>query len=387
MAKMPGPFECDGDGFRPAQPVIEHECEGRRIAGAGRGAIGASAEQCDNLSRAEHKAARDRVRLGYSDDRASGDEAEAVRLDVHQPSGDPRMDRNVECMRIGTPVMWANPRKRSERGHVVEGGRSYATVLREDGVRLRIRWESLLAEDRAPLRTIVTDFDRTQVRFEVDDDVVFTTRDGSTMRGTIEKLNAKRARVRCSEQRWHVPYGALRHRGEPDRDRGAQRLDEVAKEARALMDAHGLKGWTLRFGAARRRLGACFEQPRIVEIARWHAARDEPRQVTDTILHEIAHAIAGVKAGHGPAWKAIARRIGATPKARAEEKDEDLEHGAAAKARFRAGMQVSFRTRGGQRHRGTIAKMNPKRAKVECPEEVFLVPYGLLEDEGEGDPS
>ena len=49
-------------------------------------------------------------------------------------------------------------------------------------------------------------------------------------------------------------------------------------------------------------------------------------------------------------------------------------------------MQVSFRTRGGQRHRGPIAKMNPKRAKVECPEEVFLVPYGLLEGRGRGRP-
>ena len=49
------------------------------------------------------------------------------------------------------------------------------------------------------LRTIVTDLDRAQVRFEVGDDVVFTTRNGSTKLDTIEKLNAKRARVRCSE--------------------------------------------------------------------------------------------------------------------------------------------------------------------------------------------
>ena len=72
--------------------------------------------------------------------------------------------------------MWIDARGHRERGHVVEGGRAYATVLREDGARLRIRWESLLVEDRAPLRTIVTDLDRAQVRFEVSDDVVFTTR-------------------------------------------------------------------------------------------------------------------------------------------------------------------------------------------------------------------
>lgn len=287
-----------------------------------------------------------------------------------------------QWMRIGTAVMWLDARGRGERGHVVEGGRTYATVLREDGARLRIHREHLLVEDRAPLRTIVTDLDRAQVRFEVGDDVVFTTRDGSTKRGTVEKLNAKRARVRCSEQRWDVPYLALRHRNGPDRTRGAERLAEVAKEARALMDAHGLEEWTLRFGAAQRRLGACLEQPKIIEIARWHAAHDEPGQVTDTILHEIAHALAGANAGHGPVWKAVARRIGATPKARAEEKEEECEHGAAAKAKFRAGMQVSFRARGGRYLHGAIAKMNPRRARVECAEGVFLVPYGLLERGG-----
>ena len=76
-----------------------------------------------------------------------------------------------------------------------------------------------------------------------------------------------------------MPYVALGHRGEPDHARGAERLAEVAKEARALMDAHGLEEWTLRFGAAQRSLGACLEQLKIVEIARWHAARSEPRQV------------------------------------------------------------------------------------------------------------
>ena len=284
-----------------------------------------------------------------------------------------------ERMRIGTAVRWINARGHGERGHVVEDGRTHATVLREDGARWRIRWEHLLAEDRAPLRTIVTDLDRAQVRFEVGDDVVFTIRDGSTKRGTIEKLNAKRARVHCSEQRWDVPYVVLRHRDGPDRARSVARLAEVAKEARALMDAHGLEGWTLRFGAAQARLGACLEQPKIIEIARWHAAHDEPGQVTDTILHEIAHALAGADAGHGPVWKAVANRIGAIPRARAGEKEQECEHGAAAKAKFRAGMRVSFRARGGRRLHGAIAKMNPKRARVECAEGIFLVPYGLLQ--------
>ena len=274
-------------------------------------------------------------------------------------------------------MSWFNASRRGERGHVVGAAARYATVLREDGARLRIRWGALLADDRAPLRTIVTDLDRAQVRFEVGDDVVFTARDGSTRPGTIEKINPKRARVRCAQQRWDVPYVVLWHRDEPDRNRGGERLGEVAQEARALMDAHGLEAWTLRFGAARRRLGACFVQPKIIEIARWHAAHGESRDVTNTILHEIAHALAGAKAGHGPAWKAVARRIGATPRARAQGRDGARAHSAAAKAGFAAGMQVSFEARGGRRHRRVIAKMNPKRARVECAAGVFLVSYGL----------
>ena len=36
-------------------------------------------------------------------------------------------------------------------------------------------------------------------------------------------------------------------------------------------------------------------------------------EVTDCILHEIAHALAGHKAGHGWAWKQVCIRIGAKP--------------------------------------------------------------------------
>ena len=170
-----------------------------------------------------------------------------------------------ERMRIGTAVMWINARRHGERGHVVEGGRTYATVLREDGARLRIRWENLLVEDRAPLRTIVTDLDRAQVRFEIGDDVVFTTRDGSTKRGTIEKLNAKRAKVHCSEQRWDVPYVALRHR-----------TGRIAPEARSVWPKSPRKrarSW-MRMGS---KSGRCASAPRSEGSAHASSSRRSSR--------------------------------------------------------------------------------------------------------------
>lgn len=43
------------------------------------------------------------------------------------------------------------------------------------------------------------------------------------------------------------------------------------------------------------------------------------QEVRDTILHEIAHALAP-RAGHGPKWRAICRQIGAEPKRCYDEK-------------------------------------------------------------------
>lgn len=43
-----------------------------------------------------------------------------------------------------------------------------------------------------------------------------------------------------------------------------------------------------------------------------HAPLEE---VIDTILHELAHGLAGPRAKHGPEWKSVAKSLGCTPKA------------------------------------------------------------------------
>ena len=225
----------------------------------------------------------------------------------------------------------------------------------------------------------VTDRDRAQARFEVGDAVRFATASGLTKTGTIDKLNPRRAAVRCDGERWAVPYRLLAHRDEPSRENNEHRLVEVAALARELMDAHGLANWTFRFSAARTRLGECREREKLIRVSLRHAVASDAGAVRDTILHEIAHALAGAKAGHGPAWKAIAERIGATPKARAEESDESRAARQEAKARFHAGMEASFRTRDGKLRTGVVVRMNPKRASVRCRDALYLVPYAALE--------
>ena len=210
------------------------------------------------------------------------------------------MERDDKRLPLGAAVMWINARRRGERGHVVEVATTHATVVREDGARLRLRWGDLLAEDRAPQRTIVTDFDRAQVRFEVGDVVVFTARGGSTMLGTVEKLNPKRARVRCAQSRWNVPYVVLRHWEAPARDRGGERLDEVAKETRALMDAHGLEEWT--FVSLGPSLHSPSMFPNLLLIETSAVAEPGPRTTTTalfspTVRHIIRRDL--------PLWEAI----------------------------------------------------------------------------------
>jgi len=91
------------------------------------------------------------------------------------------------------------------------------------------------------------------------------------------------------------------------------------KELEALaareMSKHGLRDWTFGLADTKRRLGVCKFRTKRIEIAEYYARNSPPETVLDTLLHEIAHALAGPAAGHGPAWKAIAARLGATPRA------------------------------------------------------------------------
>src|SRR5690606_30442239 len=60
-------------------------------------------------------------------------------------------------------------------------------------------------------------------------------------------------------------------------------------------------------------LGLCDFDRGIIYITGWYIDLNSEVDVTDTILHEIAHALAGYDAGHGPVWQTMCRRVGANP--------------------------------------------------------------------------
>ncbi len=219
-----------------------------------------------------------------------------------------------------------------------------------------------------------------QVLFDVGDKVWFPAGARGWQTGTVEKLNPKRAIVKCGATVWDVPYGRLIHPSSSTteaRTGRVARLVDVTDQARDLMDQNGLRDWSLRFNNAQRQLGACHWQRKLIVLSRSHTLKRTPEQVTDTILHEIAHALAGPRAGHGPKWKAIASRLGARPKSCAPEPEGVRKKRQAAKTNVKLGDTVAFR--GKKRiQTGIVMRLNPKTARVKCSGSIWLVPYNQL---------
>lgn len=94
---------------------------------------------------------------------------------------------------------------------------------------------------------------------------------------------------------------------------GGVDLQDAWELGRELMDEHGLEAWQLTFDRAKRRAGACRYQTRTISLSAPLARLHDVSHVTDTVLHEIAHALVGPRAGHGPRWRAVAADLGATP--------------------------------------------------------------------------
>ena len=91
-------------------------------------------------------------------------------------------------------------------------------------------------------------------------------------------------------------------------------LEQLKGIAVRELKANSLRGWTFGLADTGRRLGVCKYRQKRIEVAEYYARNSPPETVLDTLRHEIAHAIAGPAARHGPAWKAVAIRLGATPR-------------------------------------------------------------------------
>jgi predicted SprT family Zn-dependent metalloprotease len=93
-----------------------------------------------------------------------------------------------------------------------------------------------------------------------------------------------------------------------------------------ILDYPFLSEWSVGYDHAKKRAGACkFDSKKIV-ISLSHIELNSEEVVTDTLLHEFAHAIAYQlyrDSGHGSHWKSIAVKIGASPRSRGNFKLPD----------------------------------------------------------------
>ena len=80
--------------------------------------------------------------------------------------------------------------------------------------------------------------------------------------------------------------------------------------ADALIRLYLDSSWSFEFDHAKTRFGQCDHHKRRITISRHLSARADDDEVHQVLLHEVAHAIAGSRAGHGPQWKKVARELG-----------------------------------------------------------------------------
>jgi predicted SprT family Zn-dependent metalloprotease len=100
------------------------------------------------------------------------------------------------------------------------------------------------------------------------------------------------------------------------------KLKAARELAVKLMGEHGLRRYCFRFNRCKTKLGYCRFPCRkhggIIELSHYFTELNSTQIIRDTILHEIAHALAYKEyndSGHGHFWKKVCLKIGAVPKA------------------------------------------------------------------------
>lgn len=80
--------------------------------------------------------------------------------------------------------------------------------------------------------------------------------------------------------------------------------------ANNLLCKHNLTDWSFKFDNAKKRYGNCNYTRKIISISRNLYELNEFSSSLDTLLHEIAHALAGFSNGHNEVWKQKAIELG-----------------------------------------------------------------------------
>lgn len=138
-------------------------------------------------------------------------------------------------------------------------------------------------------------------------------------------------------------------------------ITEARKLAIALMEEHEVSHWDFRWDRAERRMGAAHFSKLEISMSSKYASVATAEQVRETMLHEIAHVHAGARAGHGPVWKAAARRLGIAPNRCGENPYYQQKMDEAIKASEQSDVVYGIRVLGYENVRLRLVKENRTR--------------------------
>jgi predicted SprT family Zn-dependent metalloprotease len=82
-----------------------------------------------------------------------------------------------------------------------------------------------------------------------------------------------------------------------------------------LMKKFKLSNWYFSWINKKSTYGQCFHNGKIISLSiPYVLACNDVNEIEDTIRHEIGHALTPDDKGHGKEWKAMAKKVGYTPK-------------------------------------------------------------------------
>jgi predicted SprT family Zn-dependent metalloprotease len=84
-------------------------------------------------------------------------------------------------------------------------------------------------------------------------------------------------------------------------------LEELAA---SLLQEHGLHHWKFRWDHARTRFGCCHYSSQVISLSKKLTALRSDKEIRNTLLHEIAHALVGYENHHNRIWRNKAIEIG-----------------------------------------------------------------------------
>jgi len=96
------------------------------------------------------------------------------------------------------------------------------------------------------------------------------------------------------------------------------------RKANDLIHKH-LTGWQFKWSTAHTLLGQCRYSSKTIFLSKSISAINSEEEVIDTILHEIAHALAGSGHGHDAVWKRYCVMVGCRPKSTGPIQAETVE--------------------------------------------------------------